>query len=145
MNATVLDGLNPWLLGAAATNALAALLHLGCIVFGPSWYRFFGAGEAMARAVEAGRRMPALITLGIAAVLLLWAAYALAAAGAALPLPWVRPATALITAVFLLRGLGGLFLIRSPAGRSRAFWAWSSAICLAIGAVHAVGLVQVWT
>lgn len=29
-------------------SELAALIHLGCITFGASWYRFFGAGEHLA-------------------------------------------------------------------------------------------------
>ena len=35
-------------------SAIAALAHLGCIIFGGDWYRFFGAGEQMARMAEAG-------------------------------------------------------------------------------------------
>ncbi|MGQ4584278.1 hypothetical protein [Lysobacter sp. F60174L2] len=35
-------------------NAIAALLHVGCIIFGASWYRFFGAGERMAQLASAG-------------------------------------------------------------------------------------------
>lgn len=35
-------------------SAIAALLHVGIIIGGPSWYRFFGAGERMARAAAAG-------------------------------------------------------------------------------------------
>ncbi|WP_284207688.1 hypothetical protein [Thalassotalea eurytherma] len=29
----------------AACCIVAALAHLGCIIFGEDWYRFFGAGE----------------------------------------------------------------------------------------------------
>ena len=38
----------PLILGALF-SAVAALAHLGCIIFGGDWYRFFGAGEQMAK------------------------------------------------------------------------------------------------
>ena len=72
---------NSCLIAGAASSAIAALLHLGCIVFGPSWYRFFGAGERMARLAAAGHIVPALVTVGIAAVLIVWSLYALSGAG----------------------------------------------------------------
>jgi len=40
---------NTFLMIGAALSGLAALLHVGCILFGAPWYRFFGAGEKMAR------------------------------------------------------------------------------------------------
>lgn len=139
-----IQALNPWLVAAAAASALAGLLHLGCIIFGASWYRFLGAGEDMARMAEAGRLLPHLITLAVALVLFLWAAYSMAAAGQAWPLPAVRWAMLAITAVYLLRGLAGFLIDESQSGRSQAFWWWSSSICLAIAALHAIGLRQVW-
>ena len=36
-----------WLIAAGVVGA--ALLHLACIIGGPAWYRFLGAGERMAR------------------------------------------------------------------------------------------------
>ena len=47
---------------AAALSALAAVLHVGTIIAGPSWYRLFGAGERFIRAAEAGRTFPAVVT-----------------------------------------------------------------------------------
>src|SRR3546814_9831228 len=57
-------------------SVAAALLHIACIFGGPDWYRFFGAGEGMARAAARGDLRPTLITLAIGAILLVWAAYA---------------------------------------------------------------------
>jgi hypothetical protein len=133
----------PLIIGAAL-SAVAALLHL-CIIFGgPAWYRFFGAGERMASGAAAGHLYPPIVTLLIACVLGVWAAYALSGAGVLQPLPllaWVLPA---ITAVYLLRGLVALALFVFKRRRLTAFWVWSSLICLGFGAVHLVGLVQVW-
>lgn len=130
-------------LAGAAGSAVAALLHLGCIVFGASWYRFFGAGQSMLRLVAAGRPLATGITLGITAVLTLWSAYALAAAGLLPPLPLQAYAVPGIGAVYLGRGVLGLFLAkrdRDPT-RSVGFWRWSSAVCLALGGLHLAGLI----
>lgn len=130
-----------FLIGAAC-SALAALLHLGCIAFGAPWYRFFGAGQSMLRLVAAGRPLATGITLGITAVLSLWSAYALAAAGVLPALPLQAQALPAICAVYLGRGALGFVLAtrdRDPT-RSVAFWRWSSALCLAVGGVHLAGL-----
>ena len=132
------------LLAAAAVDALAALLHLGCIAFGAPWYRFFGAGERMAALAASGDRYPALVSSAIFAVLALWSAYALSGAGVIPRLPLLRLGLGVITALFLLRGLVGVPLAFRETGRPPAFWWWSSAICLAIGLLHLVGLLQVW-
>lgn len=136
---------NPFLILAAALSATAAMLHVGCIVFGASWYRFFGAGEHMVKLWAAGSPIPALITAGIAAVLALWALFALSAAGVIVMFPFIRLALCCITAVFLLRGVAGFgFAAWAPSGHSVAFWCWSSIVCLSIGALYLVGTVQVW-
>lgn len=137
---------NPYLLSGAALSAVAALLHLGCIFFGASWYRFFGAGERMAQLSAAGHMAPTLITLGIAAVLGIWSLYALSGAGIAPRLPFVRTALCVIAGIYLLRSVAGFVLAAlAPGERSVAFWCWSSLICLGIGALHLVGTRQAWS
>lgn len=133
------------LLLAAALSALAALAHIGVVLGGPSWYRFFGAGEGMARMAASGSWYPATITLGIALVLAGWSAYAASAAGVLPALPLLRAVLVAITAVYLLRALAGFVLAAfAPGGNGPAFWVWSSLICLVIGLVHAVGLTKRW-
>lgn len=132
------------LLVGAGLSAIAALLHI-CIIFGgPAWYRFFGAGERMAAGAAAGHLYPALVTLLIACMLGVWAAYALSGAGVLQPLPLLALALPAITAVYLLRGLVVVALFVFDRRRLTAFWVWSSAICLVYGVVHLVGVVQVW-
>jgi len=140
----VISSPNPFLLAGASLSALAALLHLACIAFGPSWYRFFGAGERMARRAAQGRRYPMAVTLAIAAVLFTWSLYALSGAGLGPALPFTRLALCAITAVYLLRAVAFPLLRPRIPGNGMAFWLWSSAICLVIGGIHLVGLVQVW-
>ena len=142
MNQTV-PILNPWMLAAAVASALAGLLHVGCVVFGASWYRFVGAGQPMVQMVEAGRLFPHLVTLAIALVLFGWGMYALDGAGWPLSLPWARWVILTIASVYLLRGIVGFF-IEPSSGRSQIFWWWSSVICVAIGGIHVIGLRQVW-
>ena len=136
---------NRWLVLGGVLSLAAALLHLAVIVGGPDWYRFFGAGEAMARADERGSWTPALMTLGIAAVLSVWAAYAFAGAGLIRRLPLIRTALVAISAVYLARGLFILdpSLFRRP-DLSSSFMFWSSAVVLVYGLAYAVGTWRAW-
>ena len=137
--------MNIFLVVGALLSASAAMLHLFIIVGGPDWYRFFGAGERFARAAAQGHYYPALVTTGIAAVLGIWSAYALSGAGAISPLPLLRPVLIAITAVYVVRGLAFAPAVLAAGGRLTPFVLWSSAICLGLGIVHLVGLIQRWS
>ena len=134
---------NPWLIVAGALSVVASLLHIGCIIGGPAWYRFFGAGEAMARAAERGEIYPALITFAIAALLAIAAAYAFAGAGVIRQLPLIRTALVVITAVYLLRGLALIPIALTPVAQT-PFNIWSSLIVLGYGIFYAVGTWKAW-
>jgi hypothetical protein len=54
-------------MAGAALSLVAALLHIGVVIGGPHWYRFFGAPEQYAVAASRGSIIPALVTSGIAA------------------------------------------------------------------------------
>lgn len=137
--------INHLLVAGAVLSLMAALLHVACIFGGPAWYRFFGAGEGMARAAERGSWYPALATLGIACVLLAWAAYALSAAGVLSPLPLLKVGVVAMTALYLLRGLLLVPVLVFKLSQATPFVVWSSLVCLGYGVVHLVGLVQVWS
>lgn len=125
-------------------SVVAVLLHIACIFGGPDWYRFFGAGEGMARAAARGDWTPALITLGITTVLLLWAAYAFSGAGSLPRLPLLRTGLIVIAAIYLLRGLIFVpFHLWRPQ-HSDNFAIWSSLIVLIYGAVYATGTFKAW-
>jgi hypothetical protein len=94
----------------------------------------------MVAMAERGMVRPTLITLAIAAILAIWGAYAFSGAGLLPRLPLLRPALLAITAVFLARAAALPLLFRVMPDRSSAFLWISSAIVLAIGVVHAVGL-----
>jgi uncharacterized protein YhhL (DUF1145 family) len=138
------ESFNASLIIAACLSAIAALLHVAIIVGGPDWYRFFGAGEKLAKAAEAGKWHPALVTLGIATVLGLWAVYALSGAGVVPPLPLLKAGLCLITAVYLIRGLAIIPFVIGARDKTTPFIFWSSVVCLLYGVTHLFGLVQIW-
>ena len=133
-----------WLTGAALLSAAAAILHLAVIAGGPDGYRFFGAGEDMARMAERGSIMPALVTLAIAAVLAAWSAYALAGAGRIRRLPLMRTALVAISAIYLLRGLVLIPALAKHGTAADPFVLWSSLIVLGFGITYAVGTFRAW-
>lgn len=128
----------------ASMSAAAACAHLACIVLGAPAYRFMGAGERMARAAEAGKAQPTLMTLAISCVLLIWAAYALGAAGVIGRLPLSFVVLPAICAVYLCRALAFPLLKPAFPENSLTFWLVSSGICLVIGLLHLYGVVAVW-
>ena len=134
--------MNYYLVAGGCLSAVAALMHIGCIIFGASWYRFFGAGEQMAIMAEQGLIKPSIITSFIVVVLSIWSLYAFSAAGVIGRLPFMRLALIVITAIYLVRGAAGFYFVSNPMGRTSEFWIWSSAICLSIGLLHLIGLQQ---
>ena len=134
---------NPWLVTGGWLSLAASALHLACIVGGPDWYRFFGAGEALAQAAERGEAYPALVTFGIAVVLALWAAYAFAAAGKIGRLPLMRTALVAISAIYLARGAALVPALAVPA-MGGTFNIVSSLIVLLYGLCYAVGTWRAW-
>lgn len=131
------------LVAAGALAVLAALAHLACVLVGARAYRFMGAGERMARAVEAGSRRPAVITSGIAAVLLLWGAYAFSAAGLLTPLPFTGAVLGAVALVLVARAVAFPWLRPAFPENSTTFWLVSSGICLAMGLLFAAGALYV--
>jgi predicted signal transduction protein with EAL and GGDEF domain len=134
--------MNYYLVAGGCLSAVAALMHIGCIIFGASWYRFFGAGEQMAIMAEQGLIKPSIITSFIVVVLSIWSLYAFSAAGVIGRLPFMRLALIVITAIYLVRGAVGFYFVSYPMERTSEFWIWSSTICLSIGLLYLIGLQQ---
>ena len=135
---------NNYLIIAAVCSAVAALMHVGCIIFGGDWYRFFGAGEQMAQMAEAGHIYPTIVTSVIVVVLALWSLYALSGAGVIMRLPLLRVGLCVIAAIYLLRGIVFIPLMPMFPENSTTFWLVSSAICFAFGLMYALGIKQSW-
>ncbi len=129
---------------AASLSAIASVLHIVILFGGPAWYDRFGAGARIVELSKAGHWYPTAITAVIASVLAVWAAYALSAAGVLPRLPLLRTVLCAVTAIYLLRGLVIVPMLLFARERVNAFLLWSSLVCLFYGAVHGVGLIQVW-
>lgn len=139
-----MSGARSWLLAAAWMSVAASVLHLAVIIGGPDWYRFFGAGEEMARAAERGSPVPTIMTIIIAGILAGWAVYAFGAAGVIRRMPLMRTALLAIAAVLIARSLLAFVPQVWAPEQTIAFRIWSSAICFVMGACFAIGLWQVW-
>lgn len=137
--------MNIFLVLAGVLNAIAAVLHIGCIIFGASWYRFFGAGEQMVTLSERGSLKPTIITSTIVLILSIWSLYAFSAAGLIGTLPFTRLALIVIISIYLIRSIMGFLFINNPIGRSPKFWLWSSIVCLLFGVIHLIGIQQQWS
>ncbi len=142
------SGRNLLLCGALLT-AVLSVLHIAIIVGGPALYRFFGAGDRMARLAARGSPIPAVMTSGIACAIAISSAYAVSGAGLIPQLPLLRPVLVLSAVVFLIRGVGGIpvvLLVGGPYARelpSRpTFMAVTSLVSGAIGACYALGVDQ---
>ena len=135
---------NVWLLAGGVLSGIAALLHLGCIIGGPSWYRFFGAGERLARLAERGSLQPMIITLAITLMLALWSAYALSGAGVLPHLPLLRIGLVAICAIYLLRAAALPWMLARMPDRGTTFLVVSSLIVLLYGLIHLIGIVTAW-
>lgn len=135
---------NSFLIAGAICSALAAALHIACIIFGAPLYRFVGAGEKMARMAATGHWYPNFAASVIALMLLIWSAYALSGAGVILKLPFLRLVLCIITGIYLLRGIAFVSIMKYFPGNSMLFWYLSSAICFTFGLIHLLGIRQVW-
>ena len=135
---------NPYLMTGALLSGLAAIAHLVCIAWGANGYRFFGAGEQMAVMAEQGQSYPAVVTLVISCVLVIWSLYALAGAGVIRRLPLMRVCLSAIAMVYLARALGVFWLMPLLPENSSTFWLISSSICGVIGFCYALGTYQMW-
>jgi putative oxidoreductase len=138
------------LLWGASLTTIASLLHIAIILGGPEWYRFFGAGERMARLAAHGSMVPPVMTGVIATILAVWALYGLSGAGVIRRLPLLRLALMLIAAIYVARAILGIplvLLVEHPyLNELRArmtFMVVSSAVCLGLGFCYAAGAAAV--
>jgi hypothetical protein len=133
---------------AGAISAAIALLHVAVILIGAPAYRYFGAGDEMARLAEQGSRTPAVITAVIAVLFALWALYAFSGAGVVRRLPLLKTGLVTIGVIYSLRGLllgpqaVAVFSGHAPfiAPRQLVF----SAVSLATGLCYLLGAARAW-
>lgn len=134
----------PWLLIGGWLSLAASALHIACIFGGPEWYRFLGAGEEMAMADARGSWVPALLTLGIATILAIWAAYAFSGAGWLRHMPLLRTGLVVISTIYLVRGMALIPMHLLQPEFTNSFAIWSSLIVFIYGFVYAIGTWKAW-
>lgn len=134
-----------WLTLGAGLSFGVALLHVAIIVIGAPGYLYFGAVD-LARLAAHGSFLPALLTLGLAAIFAGFGFYALSGAGLVRRLPLLTLGLIFVGSLYTLRGLVlVLDLLRLARGadyplRQTLF----SATSLAIGLVYLVGTARRW-
>jgi hypothetical protein len=136
------SGKNKFLIIGSIGSAIAALAHLGCIIFGGDWYRFFGAGEQMAKMADAGHWYPTVVTSIIVLVLSLWCLYGLSGAKIIFRLPLLKLGLIVISLIYLVRGVAFFAIVPMFPENSFTFWLVSSGICLTMGILYSVGIFQ---
>lgn len=136
---------NQYLLVAAFGTFIAALLHFACIIWGAPLFRLLGAGEAVVAMLNRGHTQPLVMAAIVGVALLICSVYALSASGLIMDLPLRRLVLIGLITVLVVRGLAFPWLKPFFVGNSDVFWWTSSAICLLLAAVHAIGLSQVWS
>jgi putative oxidoreductase len=127
---------------AAGLDFLAAALHGAIVLGGPAWYRFFGAGERLARLAERRHPWPTLVTLAIAGGLALFGAYAMTVGGHFPGLPWPRAVLPAITGIYAVRAAVPLLLAPWVASMRTTFMIVSSFICAFYALAHGLAMIH---
>ena len=135
---------SPWLMVGGWLSIAASLLHIGCILGGPDWFRFFGAPEQSIQAYERGDPSLVYMTICIAGILAIWASYTFSGAGRLPRLLLLRTGLVVISAIYLLRGLALVPLHLWKPELTDAFTVWSSLIVLVYGIAYTVGTWKAW-
>jgi hypothetical protein len=127
--------------------AAVALLHFVVPFVGARAYRYFGAGEAMARRAEAGSLEPAVMTFILAGVFAAFSYYAFAGAGSVRRPPLLRTGLIAIGAIATLRGVAffpeAAHHLQHVATQPLR-WAAFSFAALVIGLLYLIGTVGAW-
>lgn len=134
-----------FLMAAGGFSYFVALLHLVMLQAGSQAY--FGCCAWLARMADAGSPLPIVLALSISAVYGVFALYALSGAGAARPLPLLRPTLLVIGVIYTLPAL---FLaadvgrwLRAPAPLP-ARQVVLSFVSLLIGLLYLAGTIRGW-
>lgn len=125
-------------------SLLASLMHIAVIFGGADWYRLFGAGETLVEMVEQGSRYPAYLTAAIAFVMFIWALFAFSGAGMIRKLPLLRAGLAIISAIFLARGIAPFLAMPFMPDLVSTFWVLSSLTCTLYGLAYGIGTYRAW-
>jgi hypothetical protein len=134
------------LIVAACVSAGIAILHLVVAMIGAPAYRYFG-GDALARLALAGSWQPALMTLVLAGLYVLFTLYGLSGAGLIRRLPLLGPGLLAIGALYGYRGFSLLDqigqLLADPDAIPLRMLCYSL-IALLTGIAYLLGALALW-
>ncbi|ENU10925.1 hypothetical protein [Acinetobacter calcoaceticus] len=125
---------------ASALTFLTALLHFICVFWGANGFRFLGAGKSIVQMVERGHWYPNFTAIAVGLILTVCSIYAFLAAKGIQVLPFTKIILSLVAVIFLIRGFAFPWLKSKFVGNSDLFWYVSSAFCLILGTLYAVGV-----
>jgi len=136
------------LVTAGTLSVCVAGLHVAILFLGGPAYRYFGAGERMARMAERGSIEPTFIAAALILIFAAWAAYAFSGAGLIAPLPRLRLVLLLIGLVYAIRGLFVVpqlsFWLSAGAAGVPFRHVLFSAASLAVGCIYLLGTARAW-
>ena len=136
-----------WLITGGVFSVAIAILHIVIIFGGAPAYRYFGAGEEMAKMATSGSVLPALVTLFIAVILAIWGLYAFSGAGLIRRLPLLPVGLVVIASIYTLRGIGVIpqivWMVNSPKSVPPQDLIFSLS-SLWVGIVYFVGTTATW-
>lgn len=124
---------------AGLANILIAVAHIVCLLWADRMFQLTGISPEMQRWAEVNPVIPYLITVAVAVVFFVFGLYAFSAAGVIKPLPLLKPLVIIITALYMLRGFGGLII-----GNDSTLPVIYSVGALLIGALFLIGTESKW-
>ena len=135
------------LLTGGICSVLVGVLHIVIIFWGAPAYRYFGAGEEMAVMANNGSLVPALVTLIIAIVFIIWGVYAFSGAGLVRRYPMLRMGLFTIGSIYTLRGLLTVYQIYEMTALNKTIVIHAfvfSLVSLFIGILYLLGVLKGW-
>jgi hypothetical protein len=135
---------NYYLVAGGVISALISILHL-VLALKPALYRYISAGQEseLARMAEQGSIPTTIVTVALALIFAIWAAYAFSGGGLLGPLPVLRVALIAIAAIYILRALALFAEINMVLNQGYPFqFAVFSTISLVAGLLYLVGILK---
>lgn len=131
---------------AGATSFGISLLHVFIIFAGADAYRYFGAGEEMARSEVEGSFVPATVTSIVALAFAIIGLYGFSGAGLIRRLPALKAILVIVTVIYLLRGVAFFIEVEQIAttGDTPLRFAVFSLVSLIVGILFLLGLKRFW-
>ena len=128
------------IISCCTINILCCITSFCLCVLGANGFRLLGAGKSIVQMAERGHWYPNFTAITVGLILTICSMYAFFAARGIQVLPFTKIILSLVATVFLIRGFAFPWLKSKFVGNSDLFWYVSSAFCLMLGSLYAVGV-----